>query len=275
MPLLLNTLFLEDVMAATSRLYTNSFESIRGLSVALGALLVAAATTLIPERTYVRVLQPVMQSTTTIMRVFEPIQLPPMSENSSGGGSPGEQRPPTTSEAAVPVFRMEVPDARTPADIPPDVLTFDGDLPNGVDRHDSVGFGNGPGNGPGKGTGNGTGEGDRFSVGGKGGSGTEQLPDDEFIAVEQEPTFDYAALTRSVVYPELARQYGIEGKVVLRVLIAADGSVARTNILQSANVMLESAAIKAVQNVRFTPARQNGQAVACYVTIPVNFRLGR
>jgi len=272
MPLLQNTLFLEDVMAATSRLYTNSYESMRGLSVALGALLVAAATTLIPERTYVRVLQPMMQSTTTIMRVFEPIQLPPMSENSPGGGSPGEQIPPSTSEAAVPVFRMEVPDARTSADIPPDVLTFDNDLPDGLDRHDS-GLGNGPGNGPGNGTGNG--EGDRFSVGGKGGSGADQLPDDEFIAVEQEPTFNDAELARSVVYPELARQNGIEGKVVLRVLIAADGAVTRTNILQSANAMLDAAAIKAVQNVRFTPARQNGQAVACYVTIPVNFRLGR
>lgn len=56
----------------------------------------------------------------------------------------------------------------------------------------------------------------------------EQEPDpDEFVFVEKEPTFDYADLQRRVQYPEIARRAGIEGKVIVKVLVARDGKPKR------------------------------------------------
>jgi protein TonB len=103
----------------------------------------------------------------------------------------------------------------------------------------------------------------------------EEEPDiDAFIAVEKEPQVDLAKLQKSVVYPDMARRAGIEGRVTVRVLVGADGKPRRTVIEDSDNQMLNEEAIKAINNYGlFTPAIQNGQAITCWVSIPINFRL--
>ncbi|MBX3044657.1 MAG: energy transducer TonB [Candidatus Kapabacteria bacterium] len=103
----------------------------------------------------------------------------------------------------------------------------------------------------------------------------EEEPDiDAFIAVEKDPQVDLAKLQKSIVYPDMARRAGIEGRVIVRVLVGADGKVRRSVIEDSDNVMLNDAAIKAVNDYGlFTPAIQNGQPITCWVSIPITFRL--
>lgn len=103
----------------------------------------------------------------------------------------------------------------------------------------------------------------------------EAEPDiDAFIAVEKDPQVDLGKLQKSIVYPDMARRAGIEGRVIVRVLVGADGKVRRTVVEDTDNVMLNDAALKAVNDYGlFTPAIQNGQPITCWVSIPITFRL--
>ncbi|MFA6990352.1 MAG: TonB family protein [Candidatus Gastranaerophilaceae bacterium] len=102
---------------------------------------------------------------------------------------------------------------------------------------------------------------------------TEPAPDD-FIPVEQEPGVDLGKLQKNIVYPDLARRAGIEGRVIVRVLVGADGKARKTLIESSDNEMLNESAVKAIKDYGlFTPAKQNGQPIMCWVSIPINFRL--
>jgi periplasmic protein TonB len=96
---------------------------------------------------------------------------------------------------------------------------------------------------------------------------------DEFIDVEKEPSIDLNELQKRIVYPELARRAGIEGKVLIRVLVDKDGRPKKDKIESSDNEQLNEAARKAVMSMVFTPAIQNKRPVTCWVTIPVTFRL--
>lgn len=96
---------------------------------------------------------------------------------------------------------------------------------------------------------------------------------DEFIPVEKEPYIDLGDLQKKIVYPEIARRAGIEGKVTIRVLVEKDGRPKRYRIESSDNEALNDAAVKAVMASVFTPAIQNDRPVTCWVTLPVVFRL--
>lgn len=96
---------------------------------------------------------------------------------------------------------------------------------------------------------------------------------DEFIPVEKEPYIDLADLQRRIVYPEMARKAGIEGSVVVRVLVDKNGKPKKAVIQSSDSQMLNQAAIDAVMKSTFTPAIQNGQPILCWVSIPIRFKL--
>jgi TonB family protein len=74
------------------------------------------------------------------------------------------------------------------------------------------------------------------------------------------------------VYPEKARSAGMEGLVVLDVVVAPDGSVERLRPLAGPDVLVQSAT-KAVQSWRFEPYLSSGKAVEVETTIAVEFRL--
>ncbi len=75
------------------------------------------------------------------------------------------------------------------------------------------------------------------------------------------------------VYPPLARERGLEGRVVLRAEVGADGSALSVTVAQSSgHAILDRAARDAVQRWRFTPARVDGVPVAGAIDVPVVFR---
>ena len=78
------------------------------------------------------------------------------------------------------------------------------------------------------------------------------------------------------VYPLAARQAGLEGTVILRVEILANGRPGEISVARSTGYgMLDEAAITAVGKWQFVPAkdRTSGRTVACTTTLPVSFRL--
>lgn len=97
---------------------------------------------------------------------------------------------------------------------------------------------------------------------------------DEFIAVEKEPAVDLGKLQSLITYPELARRAGVEGTVIVRVLVDKSGRATRTLIEHSDNKLLDNAAEEAVRKYgHFPPAIQNGQPITCWVSIPIRFKL--
>ncbi len=97
---------------------------------------------------------------------------------------------------------------------------------------------------------------------------------DQFIPVEKEPGVDYSRLQSLVVYPDLAKRAGIEGRVVLRVLVDKDGSVRKYLIEASDNELLNQSAIDAIKAYgKFKPAIQNQEPIMCWISIPIQFRL--
>jgi len=97
--------------------------------------------------------------------------------------------------------------------------------------------------------------------------------EDEWIAVEKEPSFDYSELQHAVHYPDLARRIDVQGIVLVGVLISETGAIRKVKIIESETPHLNDAAVKAILSTTFTPAYQNSKPISCWVRIPLNFRL--
>ncbi len=75
-------------------------------------------------------------------------------------------------------------------------------------------------------------------------------------------------------YPLLARNKGIEGRVVVNVLVSAQGTVKTISVGQSSGSrLLDKAALQTVKKWRFHPVLHNGKAVPSSETVPVVFKL--
>lgn len=84
----------------------------------------------------------------------------------------------------------------------------------------------------------------------------------------------YAATNPSFVYPIMANVYGVEGKLIMRVQVLADGTPGQMLLKQSSgNGILDQDAREQLARWRFNPARKNGQTVAAWVDVPVTYRL--
>jgi len=100
----------------------------------------------------------------------------------------------------------------------------------------------------------------------------------EFVAYDQPPVPEggFAAIQKNVRYPEIAKKAGIEGQVVIKAHIAADGSVTETKVAKDIgdgkNGCAE-AAVNAIKSVTWKPAQNKGENVAVWVSVPIVFKL--
>ncbi len=87
--------------------------------------------------------------------------------------------------------------------------------------------------------------------------------------------FDAAYLNNPApAYPPLARRMREEGKVLLRVLVTADGAAGKISVsTSSGSSRLDTAAENAVARWRFVPAKQDGRSVEAWVVVPIVFKL--
>jgi periplasmic protein TonB len=93
----------------------------------------------------------------------------------------------------------------------------------------------------------------------------------EFYAFDEAPVLIKFV---SPKYPDLARQAGIEGTVLLNVLVGDDGKVVQVSVIQSdVTPAMEKAAQEAAKQFMFKPAKQRTVAVKARVAIPIRFKL--
>jgi periplasmic protein TonB len=75
-------------------------------------------------------------------------------------------------------------------------------------------------------------------------------------------------------YPGIARSRHWEGLVLLRVYVNPDGRCANLNVARSSgHDVLDEAAVAAVRNWRFVPAKRGDTAFASWVSVPIEFSL--
>lgn len=101
------------------------------------------------------------------------------------------------------------------------------------------------------------------------------------MIVETKPTFnggdanDFSKWVNSrLVYPETARDLGIQGRVVLQFTIGTDGCLSDVRVVKGADSILDQEALRVVSSSpRWSPGKQRDRAVKVSYTFPVIFRL--
>ena len=129
--------------------------------------------------------------------------------------------------------------------------------------------GPGQGGGAGTGTGTGLGSGDGTGIGPGSGGGTGGGPFRPGAGIEP------PRLLREVKadYTEDARRNGLEGEVVMEIVITRSGSVSDVKVLKRLGGGLDERAIQAVRQWRFAPATRKGLPVDVLVEVAVEFKL--
>ena len=85
---------------------------------------------------------------------------------------------------------------------------------------------------------------------------------------------DYQAKSPPV-YPAMSRRMGEQGRVVMRVLIGADGVPQQAEVLQSSgHGRLDRAAADAVMRWRYVPGKRGGVPETMWFQVPIEFKLG-
>lgn len=75
-------------------------------------------------------------------------------------------------------------------------------------------------------------------------------------------------------YPAIARQAGIQGTVIVQLLVDLDGSVMKARVVGSSkNEALDEAAEKGAEKFKFIPAKQGDKPVRVWMSMPIVFRM--
>ncbi len=73
-------------------------------------------------------------------------------------------------------------------------------------------------------------------------------------------------------YPALARRLGKEGRVLLKLLIDANGKLLNVEVVEAAGYGFTEAAVAAVQKSTYAPGIRDGVRVATWALLPISFR---
>ena len=101
-----------------------------------------------------------------------------------------------------------------------------------------------------------------------------------FTAVEQMPQFPGGEealrkyLASHINYPPMAAENNVQGRVVVQFVVEKTGNIGEVKVVRSVDKDLDREAVRVCKSLpRFTPGRQNGQAVPVWFTLPVTFKL--
>jgi len=104
--------------------------------------------------------------------------------------------------------------------------------------------------------------------------------EEPFLVVEEMPSFpgDEGAMSRflkeNITYPEVERDNGVMGLVVVSFTVEKDGSISNVNILKSMTPNLDAEAIRVVKSMpKWNPGRQSGRNVRVTINVPIRFTL--
>ena len=81
-------------------------------------------------------------------------------------------------------------------------------------------------------------------------------------------------VNQRLVYPEIAKENGVQGRVTLQFTVEKDGSVTKVKVLRGVDPSLDKEAVRVVsQSPKWKPGKQRDRAVPVTYTFPVIFQL--
>lgn len=85
----------------------------------------------------------------------------------------------------------------------------------------------------------------------------------------------YRYLSKIVRYPAKAKEYNIQGKVVLTFVVEKDGSISNIKVKNSVSPELDNETVRVIKLApKFIPGKnQNGEPVRCYFDFPFTYTL--
>ncbi len=106
----------------------------------------------------------------------------------------------------------------------------------------------------------------------------EEIP---LAIVEEKPSFmggDENTFTKwvheRIIYPEIAKENGVQGRVVLSFIVDADGYVKNVTVLRGVDPSIDKEAVRVVSSSpRWKPGRQRDRNVRVRYNFPLNFQL--
>ena len=105
-------------------------------------------------------------------------------------------------------------------------------------------------------------------------------PEEVFVVVEEMPRFPGGekafldSLYAKIQYPKEAMEKKIEGRVICRFCIRADGAVDRVTVIKGVDPLVDAEAIRVIKSINgWIPGKQGGLPVNVWYSVPVVFQL--
>jgi protein TonB len=105
----------------------------------------------------------------------------------------------------------------------------------------------------------------------------EEVP---FVVVEEMPMFPggdaelLKYIGENTIYPEVAKENNIQGRVIVRFCVTAKGGVSQVSVLKGVDPELDKEAIRVVNTLPpFKPGKQGGKPVPVWYMVPITFTL--
>jgi len=112
---------------------------------------------------------------------------------------------------------------------------------------------------------------------------TEEVEEEAipFALVEEKPKFNGGDanefskwVNQNLVYPEIAKENGVQGRVTMQFTVNPDGSVSNVKVLRGVDSSLDQEAVRVISmSPKWLPGKQRDRAVKVTYTFPVIFQL--
>jgi len=94
-----------------------------------------------------------------------------------------------------------------------------------------------------------------------------------FAEVMPEPVGGLKALYQNIVYPDIAKKAGVQGKVFALAYVNEKGEVDDVKILKGIGAGCDEAAMDGIKKAKFSPGQNKGQSVKVKLSLTINFKL--
>ena len=108
----------------------------------------------------------------------------------------------------------------------------------------------------------------------------ESKSDEIFVVVEKQPSFKEGVKTmmqfieKEMKYPLIAKENGIQGRVIVNYVIEKDGAISDVQIVRGVDPSLDKEAIRIIEAMpNWNPGLQRNERVRVRYTLPISFRL--
>ena len=96
-----------------------------------------------------------------------------------------------------------------------------------------------------------------------------------YVAVQEmpEPLNGISDILKNLVYPQSAKDAGIQGNVYVLAYVNEKGDVEKVKVIKGPGYGLNEAAADAIKKTKFKPGKHKGKTLKVQVSIPIVFKL--